>query len=205
MSRRDNQLCQGMLCAQMVGLRALTQSTERAPVSPPPFCCCSCFRFCFCCCSCSCFRFCFCCFCCCCCCLCFSFCCCCCFSCCFCCSLARAILRAPCHPCPLLTCTYAKGDSASASPFRWEMRRAAGEGCQCTGTQAAQRHMYSYQKALSEAYIAVQAARRVPCHREREHACAQFACRTAFSVTAAGALLFMLRKALGTWNVPHLS
>ena len=34
---------------------------------------------------------------------------------------------------------------------------------------------------------------------------ARRACRTDFGATAAGALLFVLRNALGTWNVPHLS
>ena len=44
--------------------------------------------------------------------------------------------------------------------------------------------------------IAVQAARRVPCQGGSMHAWR--ACRTDFGATAAGALLFVLRNALGT-------
>ena len=51
--------------------------------------------------------------------------------------------------------------------------------------------------------IAVQAARRVTSQGGSMHA--RRACRTDFGATAAGVLLFVLRNALGTWNVPHLS
>ena len=71
-------------------------------------------------------------------------------------------------------------------------------------SRSAKRHMFSHQNGAhvpksSSAGCATCAV------SGREHACAPLACRNAFGAIAAGALLFVLRKALGTWNVPHLS
>ena len=65
---------------------------------------------------------------------------------------------------------------------------------------------YDYQNARAEAW---QCGLRDVCRARdgacKYKACPLRACRTAFGDTAAETLLFVLRKALGTWNVPHLS
>ena len=51
--------------------------------------------------------------------------------------------------------------------------------------------------------LAVRAAQHVPCPGGSMHA--RRACRTAFSATADGAFLFVLRNSLGTSNVPNFA